>query len=183
MHMALNARRWTRSDLDRLPDDGNRYEVIEGQLFVTPPPSVAHEEIVAALAGQLFPFVAAHDLGRLYFPRNVIVAGGSQAEPDLLVRAPATHPDWEKAPRPILVVEVLSESTRRRDLAQKRDFYLKLGIPEYWAVDRRERSVVQFSRGLTRVVTTILSWSPASGAALEIDVSALFGAALPVRKM
>jgi Uma2 family endonuclease len=50
MHMALKARRWTRSDLDRLPDDGNRYEVIDGQLLVTPPPSVAHEEIVASLA-------------------------------------------------------------------------------------------------------------------------------------
>jgi Uma2 family endonuclease len=171
---------WTRADLDRLPDDGNRYEVLDGELLVTPPPSTAHQEIVDWLAERLFPFVAANGLGRLRFPRSVIVAEGSQLEPDMMVRPISPPREWEQAPLPTLVVEVLSRSSRRRDLYSKREFYLNRGVPEYWAVDRDERAVIRFARGETETLRSILRWSPpGTTSTLEIDVAAMFAEILP----
>ena len=178
MHMALETRPWTRADLDRLPDDGNTYEVLDGELLVTPPPSAQHQDVVAWLAEQLFPFVKANDLGKLHFPRSVVVIDGSQVEPDLFVRADSVAPEWENKPRPILVIEVLSQSTRRRDLKQKRDFYMEKGIPEYWAVDRDARAIIRFTPGSSETVTRVLRSAPgASRGALDIDVVALFAEA------
>src|SRR5215471_16894481 len=110
MHMAAAIKHWTLEELHRLPDDGNKYELVRGELFVTPPPSDDHETIIARLSRRLDPFVAAHGLGFVYRPRSVVRAEGSEVEPDLMVRAlkaPGGR-DWDDAPRPILVVEVLS---------------------------------------------------------------------------
>jgi Uma2 family endonuclease len=175
MRMALEARPWTRADLDRLPDDGNRYEVLDGELLVTPPPSAEHQEVVDWLAEKMFPFVAAHGLGKLRFPRSVVVVDGSQFEPDLMVRADAPRRAWEDKPLPILVVEVLSRSTRQSDLQVKRDFYMKKGIPEYWAIDRAAREVTRFTPGGSETVRSILEWRPpVITATLEIDIAAMF---------
>jgi Uma2 family endonuclease len=177
--MALEARPWTRADLDRLPNDGNRYEVLDGELLVTPPPSAEHQEIVDWLAEKLFPFVAAHGLGKLRFPRSVVVIEGSQLEPDLMVRADAPRRAWEDKPLPILVVEVLSRSTRQRDLQAKRDFYMKQGILEYWAIDRAERTVIRFTPGASEPVRSILSWRPPGiEATIELDVATMFSETL-----
>jgi Uma2 family endonuclease len=175
-HMAMpQTIPWTRDQLDRLPDDGNRYEVLGGELLVTPPPSDGHQEVLAWLNEALLPFVVANELGRIYFPRAVIVADGSQLEPDLMVRPLAPWRGWENAPVPLLVVEVLSKSTRRRDLTIKRDFYLELGIPEYWVVDRFERAIIRFTASSTETAKSILTWAPSSGAGtLDIDVAAMF---------
>ena len=176
MHMALSTRPWTRADLDRLPDDGNRYELLEGELLVTPPPSAEHQEIVEWLADKLFPFVKAHGLGKLRFPRGVVVIDGSQVEPDLSVRADAPLRGWENNPLPLLVIEVLSASTRRRDLGKKRDFYMAKGMPEYWAIDRQKRVVIRFTPNGAETVSSTLRWAPKNIAAtLEIDVAAMFG--------
>ena len=166
---------WTRKDLDRLPDDGNRYEVLDGELLVTPVPSVEHQAIVEWLAARLFPFVLANELGTLGFPRSVIVESGSQVEPDLMVRPHLRGGSWERAPRPILVIEVISEATRRRDLVNKSAFYIRAGIPEYWAVDRRGRSIVRFTAASSETVNSVLTWTPKGIAAtLDIDVAAMF---------
>jgi Uma2 family endonuclease len=166
---------WTRKDLDRLPDDGNRYEVVDGELLVTPPPSVEHQAVVEWLAARLFPFVLANELGTLGFPRSVIVEGGEQVEPDLMVRQQLRGGSWERAPLPILVIEVISEATRRRDLENKRDFYMRAGIPEYWAVDRRRRSIVRFTAAASETVQSVLTWAPKGiTEKLEIDVAAMF---------
>ncbi len=175
MHMALETRPWTRADLDRLPDDGNRYEVLDGELLVTPAPSAEHQDVVEWLADKLFPFVQAQRLGKLSFPRSVVVIDGSQVEPDLMVRADAPGREWEDKPLPILVVEVLSRSTRRRDLHQKRDFYMRKGIPEYWAIDRDARTVFRFVPASSEKVTSVLTWAPSSAArTLSIDATAMF---------
>src|SRR5690349_7905773 len=99
MHaMAHFASEWTLEQLHQLPDDGNRYELVHGELFVTPPPSVGHEELVAVLAKILHPYVAQWRLGRIYTPRAVIQASDSQVEPDLMVRQPAITDDWSALP-------------------------------------------------------------------------------------
>ena len=72
MHMATQLTRWTLAELHRLPDDGNKYELVRGELFVTPPPTDAHETVLARLTRILDPFVAANDLGMVYHPRAVI---------------------------------------------------------------------------------------------------------------
>ena len=150
MHMATQTKRWTLEEVHSLPDDGNKYELVRGELFVTPPPSESHETILARLHAILMPFVAQHGLGMVYPPRSVVRVGGSEVEPDLMVRAErhGAGRDWDDAPVPILVVEVLSGSTRRRDNAQKREFYLDAGVEEYWIIDPDRASVRVVRRGV-----------------------------------
>src|SRR5437016_2805911 len=114
MHMATKSAHWTIAELDRLPEDGNKYELVRGELFVTPAPRPGHEEIAVVLRGLLEPYVKTHKLGRIYTPRSVVqVPPDSEVEPDLMVRpfAPKTT-TWDRAPRPILVVEITSDTTR-----------------------------------------------------------------------
>lgn len=140
---------WTIEELHRLPDDENKYELVHGELLVTPPPSVSHETILARLTRVLDPYVARHNLGLVFHPRAVFRLGNAvQVEPDLFVRAahPEDDPRWEHAPAPILVVEVLSRSTRSRDFVKKRNVYRdEAGVPEYWIVDG-EQSVIHVVR-------------------------------------
>src|SRR5262249_25642449 len=96
----------------------------------------------------------------------------------LMVRAPmppATE-KWVDAPIPILIVEVLSGSTRRRDVGAKRDFYLDAGIAEYWIIDREMRTVRVVTKGSPdRVVDRELVWTPAAASApLQFSVERLF---------
>src|SRR5690242_13597333 len=144
MAMSMPSKAWTLEELHRLPDDGNKYEVIRGELFVTPTPSVEHEEVLAHLSAILIEYVAKHGLGAVYHPRAVIRFEGSEAEPDLMVRAVppgAWGNAWEKLPPPVLVVEVMSPTTRRRDLVNKREYYLDAGIGEYWVVDEERKEI------------------------------------------
>ena len=150
MAMSMPANAWTLEELHRLPDDGNKYELIRGELFVTPPPSVEHEEVLARLTDVLAHYVKKHGLGRVYHPRAVIRFEGSEAEPDLMVRAvpSGVHGNaWEKLPPPLLVVEVLSPTTRQRDHVNKRDYYLDAGAAEYWVLDGDRREIRVIRRG------------------------------------
>jgi Uma2 family endonuclease len=166
---------WTIDELDRLPDDGNRYEVLDGELLVTPAPSDFHQDIVDRLSLRLWPFVIAHNLGRVQSPRAVIQVGDSQLEPDLMVRPWAPPRGWKHAPLPILVVEVLSKATRQRDLGPKRGFYVRNGIAEYWVVDRETRSVLQIKQDGESLISIGLEWQPPlTTATLVIDVAELF---------
>jgi len=185
MLMAPSTSVWTLADLVRLPDDGNKYELIDGALFVTPAPSPAHERLSVVLHRILSPFVRAEGLGDIYTPRAVVRADGSEVEPDLMVRrAAATLPEtWEQMPTPSLVVEILSHTTRRRDDEQKRGFYLRVGIAEYWMVDRWSRRIRVVRRGAPDLVAaSLLEWQPdGAGEPLRIDVAAYFDEALGKR--
>lgn len=173
---------WTLEEVHRLPDDGNTYELVHAELFVTPAPSYAHQSIVDALRRLLDPYVEAENLGRVHTPRSVIRIDGSETEPDLMVRPiPKTMPDdWETAPLPMLVVEVLSGTTRRRDQVAKREFYVEIGVPEYWIVDGDRRAIRVVRQGRDDVITEeMLRWHPVGArAALTVDVSAMFREAL-----
>lgn len=177
--MSMPAKAWTLEELHRLPEDGNKYEVIRGELFVTPPPSVDHEEVLARLHATLAGYVETHRVGRVYRPRAVIRFEGSEAEPDLMVRpiAPNVHGNaWEQLPPPLLVVEALSPTTRRRDLVNKREYYLDAGAGEYWVLDGERREIRVIRRGESDVVIRdSLVWRAVADEPLVLDVAALFG--------
>ena len=88
MLMVQTAGAWTLADLDRLPDDGHRYELVDRDLFVTPAPSPAHEELVYQLRAILDPYAREQKVGRVYASNAAIRTGGSALLPDLLVRQP-----------------------------------------------------------------------------------------------
>jgi len=115
MSTASRDRRWTLEELHALPDDRNKYELIDGELFVTPAPTDEHERILARLHAILVPYVFAEGLGQIYRPRSVFRIGRRvEVEPDLMVRQDNQDPDgaWERAPLPSLVVEALSKPCR-----------------------------------------------------------------------
>jgi Uma2 family endonuclease len=128
----------------------------------------------------LDPYVAANGLGLIYRPRSVIRVGDdTEVEPDLMVRQPQDDPDasWVGAPIPILVVEIASDSTRRRDRMHKRSIYAEAGIPEYWMVDGEDRTIRSVRRGRDDVIARdTLAWHPAGVAtALVIALGDVFG--------
>lgn len=179
MAMPAASKQWTLDELHSLPDDGNKYELIHGELFVTPAPTNDHETILARLSDMLTPYVRANGLGRIYHPRAVFRFEGSEVEPDLMVRAeaPGIVNAWERAPLPILIVEVSSPTTRRRDRTYKKDFYTEARIPEYWMIDPERRTVIVARPGEeARESSGTLVWRP-DGAVepLEIDLTELFG--------
>lgn len=182
MHMAATAKVWTLEELHSLPDDGNTYELIRGELFVTPAPSPHHEDLLAVLMEILVGYVRSQRVGRVYSGHAAIVREESEVQPDLMVSpivAPA-NADWATRPLPLLVVEIASRSTRRRDREQKRDWYLRLGIPEYWIVDGYTRSVRVAQPGRDdRVLHDQLVWAPPQASEpLSINVTEFFATAL-----
>lgn len=181
MHMAAKRKPWTIDEMYRLPDDGNKYEVVRGELFVTPAPTDEHETISARLTRILDAYVAANDLGFVYRPRAVMRFEGSEVEPDLMVRKPqgSRRAHWADAPTPTLIVEILSGSTRRRDFNQKRELYMDAGVHEYWIVDPEGDRIRSIRRDRPDVIATdVLVWTPRGVARpLEISVPEVFGSA------
>jgi Uma2 family endonuclease len=178
MHVATKTKVWTLEEVHSLPDDGNKYELVRGELFVTPPPGGTHETILSRLSRVLEPYVERQRLGLVFHPRSVMRFEGSEVEPDLMVRKPWPGRDrnWDNAPAPILIVEVFSGSTRRRDQNQKKDLYMGAKIAEYWMVDPERQAVtVVGPKQIERTETDLLVWSPpGSTSPLEIRVAGLF---------
>ena len=177
MGMALTVPQFTVADLELLPDDGNRYEVLAGALLVTPSPGSAHQGVAVRLTA-LF---ASHILARrlvLFSPGVVTLPPLTQLEPDLLVVpsrfAPGTP--WAEIAEHWLAVEIVSRSSRVYDREFKRDAYLALGVREVWLVDVRDGSIeVCTSKGAGRVVRDALTWSaPAGDVSVRIELAELF---------
>lgn len=184
MHMALKTHRWTRADLERLPDDGNRYEVIDGALLVSPAPRPAHARLVMAFGRAIDEYCRRVKIIEASYAHPAMVTATSEVGPDIVVRKCVVPPPdrWDDAPVPALIVEVLSESTRRNDLVKKRGFYLETGVPEYWIVDGDARTVVAVTRTGERMESRTLTWQPVDAEPrLEIDLQTLFEKALGAR--
>jgi Uma2 family endonuclease len=180
MHMSSVVKQWTLEELHSLPDDGNKYELVRGELFVTPAPTVSHETIASRLSAILTPYVKQHGLGLVFHPRAVMRFQGSEVEPDLMVRQPPRDDEtWDTAPTPILIVEIWSPSTRRRDQVQKRSLYMDAGVAEYWMVDSERRVITVVRSAREDVVESeMVSWKPEGvSAELMFDVALVFGLA------
>ncbi len=133
-------REWTADDLDALPDDGFRYELVDGVLLVSPSPLVPHQLAQAALL-RLLGAAAPPDLRVLVAPLDVRFSPTRQLQPDLMVfrRDQLTGPRVEGVP--LLAVEVLSRSTRATDLTLKRLVLEEGGVASSWLVDPDEPSL------------------------------------------
>lgn len=131
---------FTRADLEGMPDDGRRYELIDGSLIVTPAPRIGHQRAV----GDLYVLLRAHcppDLEVILAPFDVALATDTIVQPDLLVARRSDFTDRDLPVAPLLALEVLSPSTRHIDLGLKRARYETAGTASYWVFDPGEPSL------------------------------------------
>lgn len=131
----------TRADLEGLPDDGHRYELIDGSLIVSPGPALPHQDVVGNLHLLLRAACPPH-LKVVLAPFAVALADDTEVQPDLLVAPRGQFTRKELPGPPLLAVEVLSPSTRRVDLLLKRDRLQSAGVASYWLVDPDEPSLL-----------------------------------------
>ena len=125
-------------DCARLPSgDGKRYEILDGELYVTPAPTPLHQRLSKRLQRRLEDHFEARGLGEVFnAPIDLILAEHDIVEPDLLIVAdPAQISDRGIERAPLLVAEILSPSTRAQDRGVKMRRYADLGVPHYWIVD------------------------------------------------
>ena len=173
---------WDYSDYARFPDDGNRYEVIDGEVLVTPAPSTYHQHVLANLLVALRLYLKREPMGVVLPDIDLLFVSGQFLRPDLVVvaneaRDGITNRGVELPPA--LVVEVLSPTSSSIDRVKKPRRYGDFGIPEYWVIDPEERLVWvwRFAAGASDAerVTGRLVWhSKGAGQAFEITPEELF---------
>jgi Uma2 family endonuclease len=178
---------WTVEMLDALPDDGNRYEIIDGELFVTPAPSDVHQLVVGALQARLRAYLRPFNVGRALASPADVRRGDrhkNRVQPDVFaVRLMASG----RPPYPfeqsdlLLAVEVESPGNREYDYHTKRKLYLSNGIPEYWIVSPDTRTFARWraSGDAAELLTDRIEWQPAAmPTPLIIDIPEFFEDAL-----
>ena len=181
MSMPVPAGQWTVDMLASLPDDGNRYEIIDGELFVSPAPSYAHQRIVVRLTALFFEYLAGSSSAEVIVsPADVRSGEKTSLEPDLFL-IPLVHGEPVEGPAllrdVLLAIEVLSPSTAGFDRYRKRRTYLREGVAEYWVVDSEARFVERWlpDDRQPEIVRDRIGWAvPGSDRPLEIDLEALF---------
>ncbi len=147
--MAIVDPRYVYEDLLTMPDDGKRYELLEGDLLVSPSAKPRHQRIVSNL-DRMFGRLEEQGFGQGYVaPLDVVFDRHNVFEPDVLfIRSERLGIVTEKnvSGAPDLVVEVLSDSTREVDLGRKLRAYSRFGVPEYWVVDPDANTMQIFHR-------------------------------------
>ncbi len=143
--MTITTRRLTYEDLLKTPDDLNRYEIIDGELVVSPAPILDHQRVVHAIVRLLDRFVDAAGTGEVFFaPVDVELTPHDIFEPDVLYVSEDRR-DIKRHGRivgaPDLVVEVLSPSSFHRDRVQKLAVYARADVREYWLADPEARTL------------------------------------------
>jgi Uma2 family endonuclease len=185
--MALHdrIRKLTYEDYVRIPDDGRRHEIIDGEHYVTAAPFLPHGDVSIELATQLQFFVRRHRLGRIYHaPCDVLLSEHDIVQPDVLfisnarARILADRKNVKGAPD--LVIEILSKSTRRLDQETKLDLYDRYDVLEYWIVDP-ERQTAQVYRRAAEGLRLSAELSAAAGDVLTSPL--LPGFSLPLAEI
>jgi Uma2 family endonuclease len=148
--MSKTATKMTYAQYCLLPEDGKQYEVIDGELFMTPAPRPKHQRIVLRLAEELSRFVRENSRGEVFIsPIDVLLEEHTFLQPDVLFirkeRLDIVKEEAIEGP-PDLVVEVLSPSTFYKDLRKKMTAYSQFGVQEYWIVDPETETVEIYAR-------------------------------------
>lgn len=129
-----HGRVFTAADLEAMPDDGNRYEIIDGALIVTPSPAIPHQRVVGNTYLVLRGGVP-DSLEVMLAPLDVTVSDRTVLQPDLLVATREALAGRKMVGVPVLAIEVLSPSTRLIDLNLKKAAFREAGVGHYWVVD------------------------------------------------
>src|SRR4051812_26433498 len=147
MGMPFTVPRYTVQDLENFPDDGNRYELLNGILLVSPLPELPHQGISTHLASVLYSALRGPGYAKVFAPGAVVLEPHTQLEPDILVVPPhyTLRNNWKEVTEYWLAIEVLSASTHMYDRNYKRDAYLQIGVREVWLVDPQHK-LVEVSR-------------------------------------
>jgi Uma2 family endonuclease len=170
---------WTYDEYARLPDDGNRYEIIAGEVHVSPSPNYRHQLALIRIAGIFENFTRDHGVGQLYGPVDVLLSATDYLIPDLVFlkherRGIRTDRGFEGPPD--LAIEIISPSSILRDRGLKRERYALFGVPLYWVVDVALQQIEVYRlaedpNGPAEIVTDTLVWHPVPGGpALTLSV-------------
>jgi len=141
--MSDMGRPFTVDDLEFVPDDGNGYELIDGVLFVSPPPGRRHQRAVVRL-GELLDDACPEDLAVLWPPYVVRPAADTELRPDVQVAWDSDIYGEVVFDVPELVVEVVDPSSTINDLNNKKAAYERMGVPLYWVLDPARPSLVVY---------------------------------------
>ncbi len=186
MGMPALRRHWTTDDVRALMDEQRawpRYELIDGELIVTPSPGNPHQLAVGMLHHVLTDYVDRELLGVVFMsPADLELRKGTITQPDLFVVPPndGTIPyddGWSFVRALMLAVEVISPSSVRMDRVTKREYYMDVGVPDYLVVDREARMIERWSpeRATPHVLREQLVWHPAGAKEpLIVDLPAFF---------
>ncbi|MFN0177790.1 MAG: Uma2 family endonuclease [Gemmatimonadales bacterium] len=177
MAMPVMVPRYTVDDLDSFPDDGNRYELLDGVLLVSPAPMPPHEFVVIRIRDQLISYLGS--VASVLTSGAVQVKPKNHLEPDLLVMPASVSVarDWSKIRGFWLAVEVSGRGSRIYDRDFKQAAYLALGVAEAWRVDLRDHSIdvsVPGSAGVTTFRDQLTWWPPGFDTEFSLDIPAVF---------
>lgn len=182
---AIRPNRWTREEVALLVEQREgyspRYELVDGELLVTPSPGGRHQRLAFELAVLLRDYVRRQQLGEVRLgPSEIALDGENRFEPDVFVapaldgrRAPASRP----VSRPLLICDVLSPASVRHDRITKRRAFQRRGVPEYWVVDGNAEAIEVWRPGDERaeLIDGVLTWRPAGcSEPFRLDVKAFF---------
>lgn len=181
MQMAIVAQDWTIERWRELPADGNRYELVDGQLLVTPSPALPHQSAAFELARLIADYVDGADVGlTMIAPADVEYDDRTVVQPDIFVaplvdgRKPRSYAEFGPL---LLVVEVLSPGSARADRVTKLRLYQRAGVAQYWIVDLDARLVERWLPEDDRpeLLTDRIEWQPVPGSrGLAIDLPDYF---------
>ena len=186
---AVEKRRWTAREVRDLiaaePLASPRYELVDGELLVTPSPGLRHQAVVGGLLVALHDYLAHEPVGVcVVSPSDIELESETITQPDVYV---APRGEWKRALTQgfplfelLLAIEVLSPSSGRHDRVRKRPLYLR-HVPEYWIVDLDARVFERWRAGDRRpeIVSDRLTWTPdGASTPFDLDVAAFFARAL-----
>jgi Uma2 family endonuclease len=154
----------TIADLEVLPDDGNRYELFEGELFVSRAPSLSHQRVLVNLVGLLLGYLKQNPIGEVLPTPGVIFDELNSAIPDIVFLTNQQVGNVGSGERiyeaPALAIEIVSpgKENARRDREVKRQVYGKHGVKEYWIADPEKRAleIYRLERHILKLVATLM---------------------------
>lgn len=179
--MHMHARQFYTAEMVRnLPDDGNRYETVYGELLVSPSPRPRHQIVGGRLFAAIFNYLAANPGPLvLYSPADLSFGRDDVlVQPDIFVLRPedASFTQWSAVGRLLLAIEILSPSTARQDRFTKRRLFQDVGADKYWVVDPEGCLVEVWSpeAPFPRVETERVSWiGPGATEPLVVELASV----------
>ncbi|HEY9650783.1 MAG TPA: Uma2 family endonuclease [Coleofasciculaceae cyanobacterium] len=179
--------RWTIADLEGFPDNGNRYEIIDGELFVTRAPHLDHQDVAGLIYAALLHWSLQSGLGKPFITPSLIFSESDAVIPDVIwisheKRSQLLDSSGHLTGAPELIVEVLSntQKDKKRDRETKLKLYSVQGVSEYWIIDREQQLIEVYRRenGVLKKAMTLFKTDRLTSPLLpgfSCEVGAIFG--------